>query len=213
MTSTEHILRNISNFEKKHDRVFLTSSFQTQSVALLHIIGSAKLDVPVIFLDTGYHFAETLDYRDELINLLGLNVINLRSDIPKSRQKDSHGRLLYASDPDYCCRLNKVAPLDYFIKDYDVWISGVRRDQTLHRKKLNEFEEGPDGIIKYHPMLDWSKEMVEEYIDEHNLPRHPLGKFSRQSIGCQPCTEISDEGRKASRWLGLNKTECGIHTF
>lgn len=193
-------------------RVFATSSFQTNSLLLLHIISRIDNSIPVYFLNTGYHFPETLLFKSDVTKLLDLNVIDLFSQVPKNQQRDSNGRLMYASDPDYCCYMNKVQPLEPVKQQFDVWMNGIRGDQSAHRN-AKEMEEISDGIIRFHPIIDWNSKMVYQYLNYHNLPRHPLEEKGFLSIGCQPCTQSFFEGgnQREGRWNGLNKTECGLH--
>ncbi len=209
------IKKQIARYKSEGLKIFASSSFQTQSVPLLHIISIVDKNIPVYFLNTGFHFAESLSFKDELTELLGLNVVDVKSETPKIQQRNENGRMLYTSDPDYCCYINKVLPLEPVLKEYDVWISGVRADQSPNRKKMKREAEAQFGTLRYHPMLEWTNKMVYDYIREHNLPKHPLDEKGYFSIGCQPCTkkmDMEDEDGRNARWYGMNKTECGIHT-
>lgn len=215
-TDIKNISLVISSYIKEGKKVFSTSSFQSQSLVLLHIISQTDKNIPVYFINTGYHFPETLEYRDFLMKQLGLNVISISSPVPRHLQKDASGRLLFASDPDRCCYFNKVLPMEKIVAEHDVWINGVRADQTNNRKNLETIEKTDQGIIRYHPILEWDRKKVEKYIKYYDLPKHPLEFKGYPSIGCEPCTrkiDVNDlvSGR-AGRWDGLNKTECGIHT-
>jgi len=210
------IKKQIEKYKAKNLKLFASSSFQTQSVVLLHLLSEIDNSIPIYFLNTGYHFSETLLYKEQLTDLFNLTVIDLRSDIPKIQQLNNKGRLLYTSDPDYCCYLNKVQPLEPVLKEFDVWISGVRADQSATRSKMSGENKAQHGVVRYHPMIGWTGKMIYDYINEHNLPKHPLDGKGYFSIGCQPCTikidlESTGDGRDA-RWYGMNKTECGIHT-
>lgn len=190
-----------------------TSSFQTQSIPLLHILARVP-DVELFFLDTGYHFPQTLRFRDRVVDELGLHVTNVRPSTPKSQQRDAEGALLFASDPDHCCHLNKTDPMANVTAGLDIWISGVRRDQNPNRATFDEVMYAPDGTIRYHPMLDWTRAEVWRYVTDHQLPRHPLELEGYESIGCAPCTRrptLDDGDGRASRWSGMAKTECGLH--
>ena len=210
------IKEQIEKYKAKNLKIFASSSFQTQSVVLLHILSEIDNSIPIYFLNTGYHFPDTLAYRDLLAELLKLNVINLVSDIPKIQQKNEKGNLLFTSDPDYCCYLNKVQPLEPVLKEKDVWISGVRADQSATRQKMNREGKAQYDVFRYHPMLGWTSKMIYDYIREKNLPKHPLEEKGYMSIGCQPCTikmEIDpNDNSRSGRWFGMQKTECGIHT-
>lgn len=196
----------------------LTSSFQTNSVVLLHFLYRAELPVPVYFLQTGYHFPETLAFRDHLKQSWSLDIRQLESDTPRHQQRDSQGRLLYHSDPEACCRLNKVAPMREALARHDVWISGLRAGQNTYRASLDHETRGASGILRYLPLLRWSRRDVFMYIRQHDLPRHPLEGHGYTSIGCMPCTQkarlddYTTEDDRSGRWKGQQKTECGLHT-
>lgn len=195
-------------------KMFASSSFQTQSVVLLHILSRIDNSIPVMFLNTGYLFPETIEYKDLLVNKFKLNVIDLKPLVPKNLQRDESGNLFFTSDPDYCCYLNKVQPLDPILAEYDVWINGVRADQSSARAGLNTEDFAPHQVLRFHPMLDWTKQMVWTYIKEHQLPKHPLDEKGYVSIGCEPCTRkiMLGDDERSGRWAGLNKTECGLNT-
>lgn len=199
----------------KGKKIFVTSSFQTQSIPLLHIISQIDRSIPVYFLNTGYHFPETLSYKNMLRDLLGLNVIDLNPSIAKNHQRDIKGNLLFTSDPDYCCHLNKVQPMEAVLIEYDVWISGVRSEQTANRKTLQTIDRGPFNTFRYHPMLKWTAADISGYINKYQLPSHPLEQQGYSSVGCMPCTRrimSSGMNTRDGRWVGLTKTECGLHT-
>ena len=134
-------------------KVFASSSFQTQSIPLLHLLSVADNAIPIYFLNTGFHFPETLNFRDEVAERFGLNVVDVSSQVPKIQQRNEKGRMLYTSDPDYCCYLNKVQPLEPVLQEFDVWISGVRADQSATRKAMSIEQEAQSGVLRFHPML------------------------------------------------------------
>ncbi len=183
-------------------------------MVLLHIIGESTLDIPVYFINTGYHFPETISYKEQMTEQLGLQVIDLYSHTPKNMQKDAEGRLLFTSDPDYCCYLNKTQPMEKILQIHDIWINGIRGDQNKFRSNLKVEEAAPYGSLRFHPMLDWSSRDIFTYIKEFNISRHPLDAQGYLSIGCEPCTHKRhpDIDEREARWYGLNKTECGLHT-
>ena len=209
--TTEEILR--WTWETFHPKVATTSSFQTQSLPLLHIISRVCPDMPVLFIDTGFHFPETLTFRDELQTRYGLNVVVIRPAIEKSQLLAKYGEGLYRRDPDLCCYINKVEPMRRALRGLDAWIAGVRRDQTAHRKDLAPLERQSDGVLKIHPMLNWTKSDIWAYIAKHELPPHPLYAKGYRSIGCAPCTipVILGEDERAGRWADRDKNECGLH--
>lgn len=211
----QNLEKYIAGFQQERKKYFITSSFQSHSLVLLHILSRIDSHVPVVFINTGYHFPETINFRDKVMQVFGMdNLIDLKSAMPKLMQKDANGRLLFASDPDHCCYINKTQPLDSILRTHDVWINGVRADQSETRSQMQETQEAPHNTIRLHPMLNWTSKMIFEYQKEHNLPKHPLDTQGYMSIGCEPCTrrfDIDMQEREA-RWYGLNKTECGLHT-
>ena len=188
----------------------LVSSFGAESVALLHLTAMVSPEVPVLFIDTGMLFTETLVYQQEVAERLGLrNLHVLRAqDIA---DKDPDG-MLHRSDPDACCALRKTAPLSQALAHHGGWITGRKRFQSGSRAALAFFEV--DGnLIKVNPLANWSARDVIDYMDENRLPRHPLVARGYPSIGCAPCTTpvAPGEDARAGRWRHTEKTECGIH--
>jgi len=210
-TSTAEILQWA--WDTFGSRVAASSSFQTQSLPLLHLISQVCPRMPVIFLDTGFHFPETLAFRDELQARLGLNLVIARPAIEKSQLIARYGEGLYRHDPDLCCYINKVEPMRRALVGFEAWISGVRRDQTNNRQTLSVLEAQPNGPLKIYPMLNWPRQQVQEYIDRYQLPPHPLLVNGYYSIGCAPCTRpvLPGADERSGRWAGANKKECGLH--
>ena len=209
----ENIKNKLEQYKREGKRMFASSSFQTHSIVLLHIISRIDKDISIYFINTGFLFPETIAYKDQLAKEFGLNIINTKSDVPKSLQKDAHGNLLFTSDPDHCCHINKVQPLDSVLADNDVWINGVRADQSAVRKAMEIEQAAPHDVIRFHPMLDWSKKDIYQYLKDWDLPRHPLEAQGYDSIGCEPCTRKMAMGDdRGSRWFGMKKTECGLNT-
>ena len=205
----------IECYQKEGKLYFTTSSFQSHSLVLLHMLSRIDKHVPVVFINTGYHFPETIDFRDKVMDQFGLdNLIDLRSSMPKSMQIDSYGRMLFTSDPDHCCYINKTEPLEAILRTHDVWINGVRADQSATRSQMSVTQEAPHNSIRLHPMLDWTSKQVYLYQKEYKLPEHPLDAKGYLSIGCEPCTRKFDLDmqEREARWYGMNKTECGLHT-
>ena len=199
-------------FQQEDRRLFATSSFQTNSVVLLHLLSRFAPEVPVYMMNTGFLFPETLEFRDRLVDEFGLVVHTLISQTPRLQQRCGEGRMLFASDPDACCHINKVVPLEPIIAQNDVWINGVRGSQSSTRKAMQKIQP-TKRILRYHPLLDWDSRMVYYYIEQNSLPRHPLENEGFVSIGCRPCTrKWTDMDGRDGRWAGLNKTECGLHT-
>lgn len=212
MTPAE-IELHIRNYKKEGKKLFATSSFQTHSIPMLHILSTIDPEIPVLFINTGFHFPETLVFRDQIASLLGIKIIDVRSAVARNLQKDGKGQFYFTSDPDYCCFMNKTQPVEPFLAEYDVWINGIRGDQNANRRNMKIEQDAPFGSKRFHPMLDWSSKMIYDYIRENNLPRHPLENQGYLSIGCEPCTRKVDlNNDRSGRWFGMNKTECGLHT-
>jgi phosphoadenosine phosphosulfate reductase len=184
----------------------VTSSFAATSAYFLHIISRIRPEQIIFFINTGFHFPETLLYRDYLIGLYHLKVEDLKAD--DYQHQYSEKEKLYETDPDFCCTINKINPLEAIKPNYDIWVSSLMNWQTDHRSGLDIFEERR-GIIKFNPMIDVSREERDAYILEHRLPFHPLVAEGYSSIGCTHCT-VKGEGR-CGRWMGKPKTECGLH--
>ncbi|RPI94998.1 MAG: phosphoadenylyl-sulfate reductase [Chloroflexi bacterium] len=195
-------------------QIALSSSFQTQSMSLLHMASGIRRDILIFFLDTGYHFWDTLIFREQLASEWHLNVLDLYRDTRWDHFARGHTRTLPLEDPGLCCFLHKVQPMQKGLKDMVAWISGIRRDQTATRAHAKILELQPDGLLKVNPMLNWTKADVKRYMEENHLPSHPLLEKGYRSVGCAPCTAaigLNDDER-AGRWRGRGKTECGLHT-
>jgi phosphoadenosine phosphosulfate reductase len=198
-------------------RFAVTSSFGADSAVLLHLLASVDRSVPVLFLDTGFHFPETLSFRRELVADLGLaDVRDLRAELSVDQQARTLGGGLYLRDPDRCCALRKVEPLDRALAGFDGWASGVRREQTAERAGtpvVGTAVKGGRTLVKVAPLARWTTAEVDAYLARHDLPRHPLAEAGFPSIGCAPCTRAVAPGEdpRAGRWAGSAKTECGIH--
>ena len=189
------------------------SSFGAEAAITLHILSELKPDLPVLFLETGMHFAQTLQYRDELIESLGLTgVRNITPDPADIERLDPKG-VLWRTSTDACCAFRKVKPLDSVLRpEFSAWITGRKRFHGGDRLSLPVVEHA-DGKIKFNPLANWAKAELEAYAAEHALPAHPLVAQGFPSIGCWPCTQPVEEGEdvRAGRWKGQEKTECGIH--
>ena len=193
-------------------RTAAVSSFGAESAVLLHMIAQIDRDVPVIFTNTQKMFGETLAYRDTLAETLGLTDLRVyRPDPRLLAEKDATG-LRWSYDPDGCCAIRKVEPLQRALAPFDAWISGRKSFQAATRSELPAFEA--DGAhIKINPLSRWSAAELAAYATEHRLPRHPLVAQGYASIGCAPCTSVVRPGEdpRAGRWRDLEKIECGIH--
>jgi phosphoadenosine phosphosulfate reductase len=202
------------------DRLAIATSFQASGLVILHLMRDIRPDTPVLFLNTGFHFPETLDFRSRIIDMWDLKLVELRGEhgSPEA-QAELYGPELYKRDPTKCCAINKVEPLQRALEGYDGWISGLRRDQSPLRADTPVVEAQllPSGneVMKIHPLAHWTRQQVADYIIEHEIPTHPLLEKGFASIGCWPCTRAiqAGEDERAGRWDGLAKTECGIHMF
>ena len=194
------------------DRLALVSSFGAESAVLLDLVARVKPDIPVLFLDTGMLFGQTLDYRKSLAAHLGLtDVRDLRPHYQDLATVDPEAKL-WQTDTDACCNLRKVVPLDQALEAFDGWITGRKRFHGGSRLSLPVVEES-GRHIKFNPLANWTKADLDAYVAENNLPAHPLVAHGFPSIGCWPCTKAVEDGEdvRAGRWAGSQKTECGIH--
>ena len=192
----------------------MSSSFQTQSTPLLHMINEIQPKMRIFFLDTGMHFWDTLVFREHLEQIWDLNIVDLRPDEKWRTVLRHFGHDLPETDPNLCCYIRKVQPMQKALDGVDAWITGIRRDQTANRAHAQILEYKRDGLLRVAPFLNWTGEEVFNYISEKNLPRHPMPVSLYPSIGCKPCTRAiqSNENERAGRWTGKEKTECGLHT-
>ena len=193
-------------------RIALVSSFGAESAVLLHMISRIDAATPVLFLDTGQLFAQTLDYRRALAARLGLtDVRDLRPAFADLSVTDPRGDL-WKSDTDACCHIRKVVPLDQALSGFDAWITGRKRFHGGDRLRL-AVEEATPTHVKFNPLANWAKADLDAYAAAHDLPPHPLVAFDYASVGCWPCTQpvAPDADVRAGRWVGQDKTECGIH--
>lgn len=206
LLSTKIVDARVAHVFNSFKNVLVTSSFGTTSVVILHLISRIKPECPVYFIDTGYHFEETLSYKNRVARLLNLKVIDLKPD-PAKHQK-TREQQIWGQNPDKCCEINKTEPLETVKSQYNVWMSGLIGFQNQYRSNLDILDEKP-GIVKFYPLIDWNSGLVEEYIEVHGLPQHPLKAKGYDSVGCTHCT-IPGAGR-SGRWGNQSKTECGLH--
>lgn len=194
----------------------VTSSFQSECVALVHMILAERPDIPVLFLETGYHFDETLAYRDKITADWKLKLINLEAGQSVADQEAQFG-ILNQTEPNKCCKLRKVGPLFAGLEPYDTWFTALRRDQSPTRANLQEVEDFklPTGTMlnKVAPLAGWNTRDVYQYMQKYEIPELPLYELGYTSIGCKPCTKLPlDPGDpRSGRWQGQGKLECGIH--
>jgi phosphoadenosine phosphosulfate reductase len=185
-----------------------------QDGVLVHLAAQVHPGVDVLFLDTGYHFAETIGTRDAVEAVYGVNVINAKSEHSVAEQDALLGKDLFARDPGECCRLRKVVPLKKSLAGYKAWVTGIRRVEAPTRANapLISFDDA-FGLVKINPIAAWSDEDMQDYIDKHGILVNPLVDEGYPSIGCAPCTSKPAPGSdpRSGRWAGNSKTECGLH--
>jgi len=196
--------------------ICVTSSFQTECVALVHMLIQQRPTIPVLFLETGYHFPETIEYRDTIASEWNLNLRNLQAKQSVEDQEKQFG-VLYHTAPDRCCKLRKVEPLFEGLSGFDIWFTALRREQSPTRANLQAVEDfklpGGKVLRKISPLADWTNRDVWAYLNDHHIPALPLYDQGYTSIGCRPCTNlpVSAEDLRSGRWQGKGKLECGIH--
>ncbi|HLJ51615.1 MAG TPA: phosphoadenylyl-sulfate reductase [Bryobacteraceae bacterium] len=200
---------------ERSGKVCVTSSFQAECVVLVHLLTEQRPDIPVLFLETGYHFADTYAYRDRIVSQFGLKLVNLEAKLSVVEQEREFGRL-YETAPDRCCAIRKIGPLFAGLEDYDVWFTALRRDQSPSRANLQVVDDFrlPTGkaLTKVSPLADWTARDVWAYLKENRIPVLSLYDQGYTSIGCEPCTSLplDPNNPRSGRWSG-QKLECGIH--
>jgi len=198
------------------ENVAITSSFQISGIVLTHMIRNVKADFPVYFIDTRFHFAETLQFRDSLI-AKGVNIITVQAEMPIENFYATHGANLYERNPDLCCKINKVEPYKALRKNSGIkyWMSALRKDQSATREGHQIFMIDSEGLVRIHPLIHLTWKDVWNYVKTNNIDYHPLYNMGYTSIGCSPlpCTNKSaiEEGERSGRWQATDKTECGLH--
>lgn len=197
--------------EQFDGKITLVSSFGAESAVLLHLVSQIDKNFPVIFIDTEKHFAQTLDYKDELVAKLGLTNVTVAKPEPVALKEADPKGDLWKRDPDACCSVRKVEPNERVLAPFEAWISGRKRHHGSVRAALPVVEH--DGLhYKVNPLVSWSPKEIAAYMKEHDLPAHPLVAEGFPSIGCWPCTSPSEgTDARAGRWAGSGKSECGIH--
>jgi phosphoadenosine phosphosulfate reductase len=197
------------------DRLMMTTAFGKSGMVILDMTRELIPDLPVYFLDTGFHFPETLDFVATLRREWKVNLIVQRPALHGAAFAAQYGDKLYETDPDLCCHKNKVEPQRELLDRYQGWIAGVRRDQASTRAGADALEILEGGKLKVQPLAHWGRGQVDDYIRERRIPLHPLFSKGYSSIGCAPCTQPCSDpaNERGGRWLGKAKTECGLHTF
>lgn len=200
-------------------KVVATSGLGMEGCVLLDLLDRAAARLDVLFIDTGFHFEETLELREQLTERYPrLNIVSLASHLSPEDQAMRYGDALWRRDPDRCCDLRKVRPLEPALRDVDVWFTGLRRSQNPSRARIDSVEwDWERQLLKVHPLARWSREEVWTYARENDVPTNPLHEKGFPSIGCTHCTErvpgaAPTDDTRAGRWAGFEKTECGLHT-
>ena len=199
------------------ERIAIASAFQAEGTAVMHMATAIRSDVPILFLETGFQFAETLAFKEQLTDELQLNVVDLVGDHTVEEQAAIHGDRLYERDPARCCDLNKVQPMFRALREFDAWVTAFRRESAPTRAKapiVDQYELEPGRmIVKVNPMATWTRKQVWRYLKANDLPHNPLYDLGYASIGCAPCTRMRFPGEheREGRWADFSKWECGIH--
>jgi phosphoadenosine phosphosulfate reductase len=211
---TRDFLEVILRAESPFGPLGVVSSFGVDSSVLLHLISRIAPALPVLFIDTGFHFEETLAHRNSVVKRLGLESVRTFRVDPLSEKRVDGSRRLHRTEPDSCCQLRKVQVLDRALRPFNGWISGQKRFQTRERAAVDRLEwDVVRGKWKFNPLADWSNADLLRYRAEHQLPEHPLEALGYRSVGCAPCTTPVAKGEdvRAGRWREHQKLECGLH--
>jgi phosphoadenosine phosphosulfate reductase len=195
-------------------RIGLSSSFGGQSAALIHLAIQVEPKIPIVFINTGFLFNETLQFVEDLKKRFNLNIREFKATPEQiAVTKENLAKRKSFSEP--CCDDSKIALMKKSLEGFDCWLAGLRRSQGDTRKSIKIIEEYEGGLLKVHPLANWSSKQLYAYMTEHHLPFHPLWEKGFSSIGCEPCTQrpLSSEDERSGRWVGSEKKECGIHTF
>jgi phosphoadenosine phosphosulfate reductase len=200
------------------DRVAIASAFQAEGTVVMHLATQIRPDIPILFLETGFQFAETLAFKEQLTEALGLNVVDLVGERTVAEQEAIDGPRLYERNSERCCEMNKVRPMFEALRGLDAWMTAFRRDSSPTRATapfVEQYELEPGRMItKINPVAAWSRADTWEYLEANDLPHNPLYDLGYASIGCAPCTRVqfSGEPERAGRWAGMSKWECGIQS-
>ncbi|HKJ32187.1 MAG TPA: phosphoadenylyl-sulfate reductase [Balneolales bacterium] len=200
-------------WSEKGERAVLGTGFGPSGIVLIDLLHKAHLGIPVFYLDTHLFFPETYELRDQLQDRFNCGFIKVSTSLSLDEQEKEYGSKLWETNPNKCCYLRKVLPLKWYLRDKDVWITGVRRSQSESRKNTQLFEWDPQNeVVKVNPLATWTSEEVWAYVTIHELPYNPLHDDGYPSIGCVPCTHpVFSDDERAGRWPGMAKMECGIH--
>lgn len=209
--STEEIIQ--WTYDNFGESIAVTTAFGYSGVAMIDMVRKVIPDLKLFFIDTGFHFKETIDISYQLEDFWGVEVVRVKPTLSKEKVIELIGDEPYLKNPDLCCHYNKVEPLLTFIHKYKVWMSGIRRDQSNTRAAIQPIELDGRGVIKVSPIYNWSREDTWKYIKDNNIPYNPMHDEGYPSIGCHPCTKpVTDGGdERDGRWRFMQKLECGIH--
>lgn len=200
--------------EEYGSSLVLASSFGAEDVVLIDMLHKLAPTVPVFYLDTNKHFKETYETRDRLQERYGASFLQVLPQLTLEEQAAKHGDRLWEKDPNLCCQIRKVEPLQRILAEYEAWITGIRREQSPTRANAKKVEwDEKFNLVKFNPLADWTHNQVWEYIHQHDVPYNPLHDQHYPSIGCEVCTRqvMPGEDPRAGRWSGFAKTECGLH--
>lgn len=203
-----------------YPRTVLATSLGPQTLVVIDLLHRMHRDAashpPILFVNTGLHFAETLQLLDQVEQRYGVEIVHVKPRLSLSEQARNHGPQLWRREPNRCCSLRKVTPLRQVLADQDAWITGLRRDQSSTRAQTQPIEwDDANGLVKINPLFNWTREQVFEHLDTHRLPYNSLLTAGYRSVGCSPCTSPVDDSvdERAGRWSDSGKTECGIHVL
>jgi phosphoadenosine phosphosulfate reductase len=211
----ETILRWV--YENHRNDLAMMTSLQVTGMVILDMLQKEKMDIPVYFIDTGYHFNETIRFREQVEERYRKKFITVKPEHSREKFEKIYGKELYNHDPDFCCQKNKIEPQQLAIEKSGLhyWISGIRRDQSLSRSRYEAIMKDDQQRFRVHPLINWTWNDVWDYVNKNGVLIHPLYHFGYSSIGCSPeaCTSIGnrDQGERSGRWKNSAKTECGLH--
>ena len=203
--------------ENLQGQVAMTTSLQISGMVILDMLSKLDVEFPVYFIDTGYHFTETLDFKTKVEKYYNFKVTSVKPQMSRQRFEQIYGKALHDSDPDFCCKKNKIEPQQQIMAEtgYQYWLSGIRRDQSHSRADYKVLMLDENGYIRVHPLINWKWNQVWDYINQNQVPYHPLYLFGYTPIGCSPesCTVPANggSGERSGRWRNKAKTECGLH--
>lgn len=195
--------------------IAMSTGFGASGMVLIHLISQINPAMRIIFLDTGFHFEETLKFKEAVKAKYAVNIIDYKATVSKDELFKLISPHPYHDDPDRCCHINKVEPMGRAIQGLKAWVSALRRDQSPSRAHIQILEEYEGGLIKINPLANWTRKEVWNYLYHNQVPYHPLHDQGYPSVGCEPCTKPVDAAahERSGRWVGKGKLECGIHTF